>query len=305
METLKDLISSLRIQVAERASNPLTASFIIAWPFSNFRVLVVLWSDGDWRKKVEYIDKQLYPDWKLTATNCLVIPLLFAIFYVFVYPYFANKIIIMHKKRQISQRSALLELEKITPLTQDEANNMRTRHTEERIKWSEEKRLLQSEIEDLTISLQQHVSTSSSSASTQKWASPTAESEFRQKPKKDTANPQKDFVSDDKNGMWIFKNSSLSKFSPALRAAILESGLPYSVARLLRFMETQGRPLSFGQIAQKIHWSREVVMENLSQAEKLKLSKSEVLGDVHVFSPSPLGIHVLKMLGANADRWKE
>lgn len=264
----------------------------------------MLWSDGDWQKKIEYIDQQLYPDWKLTATNCLAIPLIFAVFYVFIYPHFASKIIIMHKKRQIAQRSALLDLEKITPLTQDEANEMRARHAEERIKWSEEKKQLQSEIEDLTISLQQRLSASSSSRPAANMSPPTAEPESRKKPHRDADNHYKDFIADDKNGVWIFKSASLGKFSQALRGAILESGLPYPVVRLLRFMESQGRPLSLNQIAQKIHWSREVVMENLNAAENLKLSKSELLGDAVVFSPSPLGFHILKVLGVNAERWR-
>lgn len=300
METLKDLISSIRSQFSERASNPLTASFIIAWPFSNFRVLTALLGEGDWKVKIEYIDKNLYPDWTLAAVNGFAIPLGFALFYVFIYPPIANKIIILHKRRQINQRVALLELENITPLTLDEANELRARHAKERIKWAEEKKQLQNEVEELTTAIQQQSSNSGPTPAQPSIDTPTPPSKL----KKNQNNESGSHYIDESNGLWRFKDSSLRKFSPNIRAPIVENGIPYSAARLLSFLKSEGRPLSSNQIAERIHWSKLMVQENLDTLEWLKLIKSQAVNDRYTFLPSDFGAHIIDLLGEGANRWK-
>ncbi|RYE00576.1 MAG: hypothetical protein EOP50_03555 [Sphingobacteriales bacterium] len=149
METLKELLESIRLQASDRVSNPLTGAFLLAWPIVNFRFILVLVGDGEWMSKITYIEANLYPEWKLTLVNGLLIPLAFALFYVFLYPPIAHRIVKLHKARRIVHRKEILDLEGDTPLTQENARKLREGIARERIGWRSQRDQLQIEVSDL------------------------------------------------------------------------------------------------------------------------------------------------------------
>lgn len=85
METLKEFWGGFRGQVADRLGNPFAGAFLIAWVAFNFRLLVVLFWIEPYREKFQYIDEMLYPHFGYWLLRGVVLPILGAYAYLFLY----------------------------------------------------------------------------------------------------------------------------------------------------------------------------------------------------------------------------
>jgi len=153
MEAIKEIFASIRFQLSERLGNPLTGAFILAWCLINFRLFVVVFGEGEWPAKIEYIDKTLYPSSSVWASRTGW-ALLSAALYVFAYPFVAIWVIKFHRTRQKKLRELAISIEGETPITKEEkaALILRMKNSEQKAKKQIEE--LQTENSDLTQALE-------------------------------------------------------------------------------------------------------------------------------------------------------
>ena len=125
MDTIRDLLFSLRVQLRERLKNLLYGSFIIAWSILNFRLLLVLFGDGKWAEKITYIDSKLYPNWSAWALYGYALPLVAALSYVLASPFVNRAVARFVRQQERETASMLLEIEGEIPVSKAEAELLR------------------------------------------------------------------------------------------------------------------------------------------------------------------------------------
>ena len=93
-ETVGEMLSGFFSTVRERLSSPLIPSFIIAWSTWNYRVIMMIFSDEPVYAKFAEIDQLLNEGTYLSEflardsiylSNVILIPLVFALLYIFIY----------------------------------------------------------------------------------------------------------------------------------------------------------------------------------------------------------------------------
>jgi hypothetical protein len=149
METIRDLWNSLRIGLLDRLSNPLLGAFCVAWSVWNFRIVVAILGNGDWREKIEYIDKKLMlttQDWLFHA---YVIPLALAAVYVFLLPPLLRKVTVFHREQAAITARAVMIADGEQPISEAEASKLLARLRAFNDQWDEERTTYLREIDDL------------------------------------------------------------------------------------------------------------------------------------------------------------
>lgn len=126
---MKDLIPSLKEVISERISSPLSASFIVSWLVINYKFLLVIFSFVALDEKFRYIT-ELYPSdtWTglgMTILKLLVLPLLAAGFYIYIYPIPARAVFRHAKTEQVKLQATRTEIENARVLTVEEADQLK------------------------------------------------------------------------------------------------------------------------------------------------------------------------------------
>ncbi|PKD39054.1 hypothetical protein CWO84_18610 [Methylomonas sp. Kb3] len=122
---LDDLNKSIKIQLYERVSSPLLASFGIAWLGWNYRFVLVLLTSGSYTEKFTYIDANLFPTCRQILLTGTVYPLATALFMLFVYPVPAKYVYRYWRERQRELKEIQKQIDDETPLTREEAKQIR------------------------------------------------------------------------------------------------------------------------------------------------------------------------------------
>jgi hypothetical protein len=122
---LEEMIASAKAQATERLASPLTGSFLIAWCLWNYKFIVILFSAASVSKTFEMINSVAFPDAWTVATRGLLLPLLTAAAYIFVYPYRAKFVYGFTRRRQKEQNDLRRQIENETPLTLEESRKLR------------------------------------------------------------------------------------------------------------------------------------------------------------------------------------
>lgn len=307
------------MQIEERTSNPLTGAFLIAWPAANYRLLMVFFGDGDWEKKIHYIDRNLYPDWHLAFTNGFLIPLAFSIFYVFAYPPIADRIVNLHKKRQIVQRRLALEIENIKPLTQEEANQLRERIAKERLAWKTDRAKLQIEIEDLAVALrnsnsptankepiidipQEQVPLKSVSSIPDETPAPNSDGAL-ESTKWEGEGEEALAIADQDKGTWRIAPSAIPEASLGAKYRLADEGISFQSARLMKFLVQMSNGISIPAAAEELHLSKDEVrrrVQPLIHHELAQLTKPDRTERIDL---TALGRHIGELLLNTPDKW--
>lgn len=81
-----DFLKDLRSAWSNRIANPLIGSFALSWAAINYRTIVVLLSGSTFKEKFLYIDSDIYPDFQYAFLKCFVLPLTFALLYIYALP---------------------------------------------------------------------------------------------------------------------------------------------------------------------------------------------------------------------------
>lgn len=125
---INEIINSIRSQLYDRASNPLTGSFVISWSLWNYKIFLTIFSALSVQGKVEFIDQVLYPTPYSFILQCVIYPLLTSLAYIYVYPIPSIKIFKYHKEKQKQLIELKNEIEGGTLITEKAARKLRSDH---------------------------------------------------------------------------------------------------------------------------------------------------------------------------------
>lgn len=122
---LNDLSKSIKAQLYERVSSPLLASFVISWAIWNYRFILVLVSSMSAPEKFVYIDAQIFPTAQQVFFYGSLYPLITALVLIFIYPIPAKYVYRYWRKRQRDLKEIQQSIDDETPLTKEEARQIR------------------------------------------------------------------------------------------------------------------------------------------------------------------------------------
>lgn len=122
---LDDLTKTVKAQLYERASSPLLASFALAWIAWNYRFIIVLISSMAAHEKFQYIDNHLYQGYWEIALRGALYPLITSLLLIFVYPIPAKYVYEYWRKRHRELKEIQQRIDDETPLTKEDAREIR------------------------------------------------------------------------------------------------------------------------------------------------------------------------------------
>ena len=119
----KDLLGGVRSLLKERLVSPLLPSFTLSWIFWNYRTVVAVFSDEDLEKKFAAIDSQ-YPTLLIHFRDGALIPLVFALAYIYLYPIVSVRVYKHSLERQLKLRKARQDVENKKVLDEEEKQRL-------------------------------------------------------------------------------------------------------------------------------------------------------------------------------------
>src|SRR6266851_7214692 len=122
---LNDVITTIKAQLYDRAVSPLFGAFALSWVGWNYRFIAVLLYSIPINEKFNFIDKVLFPDFWTIVTRGIIYPLLTTAFNIYVYPWPAKKVFEYWRNRQKELNEIRQKIEDETPLTKEEARQIR------------------------------------------------------------------------------------------------------------------------------------------------------------------------------------
>lgn len=135
---LEELSKTVKAQLYERVSSPLLGSFLIAWCGWNYKFVLVLISSMEAEKKIAYINANLYPSMWDRVLEGFTYPLLTSLALIFAYPWPARWIFSYSRKQQIMLKKLQQVLDEETPLTKEDAKDLRRENSKISSEYEEE-----------------------------------------------------------------------------------------------------------------------------------------------------------------------
>jgi len=141
MDDAKNFVLGIFQTVKDRFGNPLVSAFVVSWAIWNFRLLLVLLGSGDggWQTKITYIDKQLMPEWVDWGIHGFLIPIAFALLWIYILPPALRTVAAYHESSQNKTREAIFTATEARTLSAEEALNLRQVMVKQRAEWQSEK----------------------------------------------------------------------------------------------------------------------------------------------------------------------
>ncbi len=156
---LDDAIKTVKAQLYEKSGSPLFTAFVISWCSWNYRFITVLISDLPMIEKFKYIDTKIFPNFDAYFFQGTILPLITTALIIFVYPYPARFVYEFWRQHQKKLKAIQQKIEDETPLTKEEAREIRRNATSLQIKYDEEIEQNQKkfkELEEVIRSLQEN-----------------------------------------------------------------------------------------------------------------------------------------------------
>ena len=150
MEALKELWNSVRLNLQDRVGNPLVGAFSLAWLIWNFRLSLIMFGEGNWKPKIDYIDKVLMPSWSDWLIHGYIVPLLFALVWVFALPVAFRRVMVFHRSQAAKTAKAVMLAEEQIPISNEEANKIRLRLRALSSEWEQERAIYLRQNEELS-----------------------------------------------------------------------------------------------------------------------------------------------------------
>jgi len=120
----EDFAKDIKAQLYERVRSPLLGAFAFSWVLWNHRLIMAFFSEMKFAEKIAYFDG-IYPSLYDFWICGVVPPLLFALGYIFLYPYPARWIYSYSARQDIRLKEARNKIEDISPLSQEQAKALR------------------------------------------------------------------------------------------------------------------------------------------------------------------------------------
>lgn len=147
---LKDVQNSIKAKLYDFTYSPFLSSMIISWIIINHKYILIYMASYDLDKKLSLLkqyDFTLYTPWfNIPWAFNIWLPILFGLFYTFIYPQISKKFYEFTLKKNKELKKIKQDIEDITPVTQEEARALResiTQLTEN--KYELEKKLIEVE----------------------------------------------------------------------------------------------------------------------------------------------------------------
>lgn len=121
-----EFYNSARDLILDRISSPLLFSFVIAWMISNYKIIMVVFTNQTEGFVFDY-KIQLIQSY-LELSHGFFYPLMGACFYTFVYPFIDQKIAKFTLERKMVMRNDKNKIEKAQLLTAEEVKAIHLRH---------------------------------------------------------------------------------------------------------------------------------------------------------------------------------
>lgn len=122
---LDDLAKTVKAQLYERVSSPLLGAFAISWVAWNYRFLLVLVSSMPVADKFTYIDNNIFNSYQSIFLHGSLYPLITTLLLIFIYPYPAKFVYGYWRTRQRELKEIQQRIDDETPLTREEARELR------------------------------------------------------------------------------------------------------------------------------------------------------------------------------------
>ncbi len=144
-----DLTKDIKAQLYERARSPLTGAFIISWIAWNFRPIAIFFSNLTLDEKLVRWDA-FYSGAYVPYLYGLIFPLATSALFILLYPFPAKWAYHYWHWQHIKIKKIQQQIEDETPLTQDEAKELRKTSIQELSRMQQELRLSSSANTELT-----------------------------------------------------------------------------------------------------------------------------------------------------------
>lgn len=122
---LDDLAKTVKAQLYERVSSPLLGAFGISWIAWNYRFVLVLVSSMPAADKFTYIDSKIFDSYQNIFLHGTLYPLITTLSLIFIYPIPAKFVYEYWRKRQRELKEIKQRIDDETPLTREEARELR------------------------------------------------------------------------------------------------------------------------------------------------------------------------------------
>lgn len=120
-----ELAKTVKAQLYERVSSPLLGAFTISWVVWNYRFVLLLLSSMPIADKFFYIDNNIFNSPENIFLRGSLYPLLTSLLLIFVYPIPAKFVYGYWRKRQRELKEVQQRIDDETPLTREEARELR------------------------------------------------------------------------------------------------------------------------------------------------------------------------------------
>jgi hypothetical protein len=135
---LNDLAKTVKAQLYERVSSPLLGAFTISWFAWNYRFVLVIVSSMPVTEKFTYIDSSLFNSYQNIFLHGTLYPLLTTLSLIFIYPFPAKFVYEFWRKRQRELKEIQQRIDDETPLTREEARELRHETLNTRLEFEQE-----------------------------------------------------------------------------------------------------------------------------------------------------------------------
>lgn len=125
---LTEIKDSIKATLYERATSPLTASFFCAWIAHNYDVVLIVLSTSKPIEKIVYIKYFAFPDALAIFVHGFLLPLVYALVYLYVYPYPARMVFKHTRENQKALKDIQVKIEDETPLTNEQSREIRRKN---------------------------------------------------------------------------------------------------------------------------------------------------------------------------------
>lgn len=135
---LDDLAKTVKAQLYERVSSPLLGAFAISWLAWNYRFMLVLVSSMPVAEKFAYIDSNIFNSYQNIFLHGTLYPLLTTLSLIFIYPFPAKFVYEYWRTRQRELKEIQQRIDDETPLTREEARELRHETLNARLEFEQE-----------------------------------------------------------------------------------------------------------------------------------------------------------------------
>lgn len=157
---ISDIVKTIKAQLYDRATSPLSGAFILSWCIWNWRFLLVLVSDLSVIEKLNFIEGVIYPDLLTLSLRGFVCPIVTTLFLIFIYPYPARIVYSYARNQQKKLKEIQQKIEDEEPLTREQAKEIRNTAIQLELKYEVERdqRVTRiKELENVIKSLQENI----------------------------------------------------------------------------------------------------------------------------------------------------